>query len=255
VHDLRHVCEAGGVGGELDQARAQRVAAGGVVEFRGEGVDGGAVEVEAAIRVAARGEDEERASSSAAKLVLVDLDLPAGDGRDGDDRDRKLRVDERRLELRNPRLRHPSTLSRLPGKIIFVVYASPWRRLTAWLIEFVVVILLLLAGLVVGSVLANGSLFFGFVVALSAVWLYFAGFESSPQQSTLSGRLLGTKVTDVNGEPLTFTRATSRHFAMYLSALTPIAIGYLMVFWTKRRQTLHDYLARTIVVRTVANGD
>jgi uncharacterized RDD family membrane protein YckC len=134
-------------------------------------------------------------------------------------------------------------------------YASPWRRLAGWLIEFVVVILLLLAGLVVGSVLANGSLFFGFVVALSALWLYFAGLESSQQQSTLSGRLLGTKVMDVDGEPLTFTRATSRHFAMYLSALTPIAIGYLMVFWTKRRQTLHDYLARTIVVRTVANGD
>jgi uncharacterized RDD family membrane protein YckC len=130
-----------------------------------------------------------------------------------------------------------------------VVYPSPWRRLTAWLIEFVVVVVLLFAGIVVGSIIGNGSLFFGFVVALSALWLYFAGFESSPQQSTLSGRLLGTKVTDLHGEPLNFTRATSRHFAMYLSALTPIAIGYLMAFWTKRRQTLHDYLTSTTVVR------
>jgi uncharacterized RDD family membrane protein YckC len=255
VHDLRDVREAGGVGGELDQARAQRLAAGGVVELCREGVDGGAVEVEAAIRVAARGEDEKRASSGAAKLVLVDLDLPAGDGCDGRDRDGELRVDERRLELGYPRLRHPSTLSRPPGKIISVEYASPWRRLAAWLIEFVVVVVLLVAGLVVGSVLANGSLFFGFVVALSAVWLYFAGLESSPQQSTLSGRLLGTRVTDLHGEPLTFTRATTRHFAMYLTALTPVAIGYFMAFWTKRRQTLHDYLASTIVVRTVANRD
>jgi uncharacterized RDD family membrane protein YckC len=130
-----------------------------------------------------------------------------------------------------------------------VEYASPWRRLVAWLIEFVIVVLLLFAGIVVGSVVANGSLFFGFVVALSALWLYFAGSESSAQQSTLSGRLLGTKVTDIQGEPLTFTRATSRHFAMYLSAVTPIAIGYLMAFWTKRRQTLHDYLTSTVVVR------
>lgn len=128
-------------------------------------------------------------------------------------------------------------------------YPSPWRRLTAWLIEFVIVVVLLFSGIVVGSILANGSLFFGFVVGLSALWLYFAGFESSPQQSTLSGRFLGTKVTDIQGEPLTFTRATSRHFAMYLSALTPIAIGYLMAFWTKRRQTLHDYLTSTTVVR------
>ena len=128
-------------------------------------------------------------------------------------------------------------------------YPSPWRRLTAWLIEFVIVVVLLFSGIVVGSILANGSLFFGFVIGLSALWLYFAGFESSPQQSTLSGRFLGTKVTDIQGEPLTFTRATSRHFAMYLSALTPIAIGYLMAFWTKRRQTLHDYLTSTVVVR------
>ena len=128
-------------------------------------------------------------------------------------------------------------------------YPSPWRRLTAWLIEFVIVVVLLFSGIVVGSILANGSLFFGFVVGLSALWLYFAGFESSPQQSTLSGRFLGTKVTDIQGEPLNFTRATSRHFAMYLSALTPIAIGYLMAFWTKRRQTLHDYLTSTFVVR------
>ena len=117
------------------------------------------------------------------------------------------------------------------------------------MIEFVIVVVLLFSGIVVGSILANGSLFFGFVVGLSALWLYFAGFESSPQQSTLSGRFLGTKVTDIQGEPLTFTRATSRHFAMYLSALTPIAIGYLMAFWTKRRQTLHDYLTSTVVVR------
>jgi uncharacterized RDD family membrane protein YckC len=128
-------------------------------------------------------------------------------------------------------------------------YASPGRRLVAWLIEFVVVVVLLFAGLLVGATIANGSLFFGFVVGLSALWLYFAGFESSQQQSTLAGRLLGTRVTDLHGEPLTFTRATTRHFAMYLSALTPVAIGYLMVFWTKRRQTLHDYLTSTLVVK------
>jgi uncharacterized RDD family membrane protein YckC len=249
VHDLGQVCEARRVGGELDQAGPQRLPAVGRVELRGERIDSGSVEVEAAIRVPARREHEERAAGGAAKLVLVDLDLSAGNGCDGDDCDRELRVHEGGLELWDPGLRHTATLSRLPGKIISVEYASPWRRLAAWLIEFVVVILLLGAGLVVGSVLANGSLFFGFVVALSALWLYFAGFESSPQQSTLSGRLLGTKVTDVNGEPLTFSRATSRHFAMYLSALTPIAIGYFMAFWTKRRQTLHDYLTSTVVVR------
>ena len=128
-----------------------------------------------------------------------------------------------------------------------MTYPSPWRRLAGWALEFWVVVMLLVSGIIVGSAVTGGSAFFGFVVALSAVWLYFAGLESSPSQTTLPGRLLGTKVTDLDGRRLTFARATARHFAMYVSVLTPV--GYVMAFWTKRRQTLHDYLASTVVVR------
>lgn len=124
-------------------------------------------------------------------------------------------------------------------------YASRVQRLGAWLIELVVVAALLLVGLILGG----DSYFAGFVIALTAIWLYFAGLESSPVQSTLSGRILGLRVTDLSGEPISFNRATVRHFAMYLSAVTPFAVGYLMAFWTKRRQTLHDYVSSTLVVK------
>lgn len=124
-------------------------------------------------------------------------------------------------------------------------YASRLQRLGGWAIELVVVAVLLALGLILGG----RSYFAGFVIALTAIWLYFAGFESSKFQSTLSGRILGLRVTDLAGEPISFNRATVRHFAMYLSALTPFAVGYLMAFWTKRRQTLHDYLSSTLVVR------
>ena len=124
-------------------------------------------------------------------------------------------------------------------------YASRLQRLGAWLIELVVVAALLLVGLILGGT----SYFAGFVIALTAIWLYFAGLESSPVQSTLSGRILGLRVTDLSGEPISFNRATVRHFAMYLSAVTPFAVGYLMAFWTKRRQTLHDYVSSTLVVK------
>lgn len=124
-------------------------------------------------------------------------------------------------------------------------YASRLQRLGGWAIELVVVSVLLALGLILGG----SSYFAGFVIALTAIWLYFAGFESSRVQSTLSGRILGLRVTDLKGEPVSFNRATVRHFAMYLSALTPFAIGYLMAFWTKRRQTLHDYLSSTLVVK------
>jgi uncharacterized RDD family membrane protein YckC len=126
-----------------------------------------------------------------------------------------------------------------------VSYASRLQRLGGWLIEIVVVAVLLVLGLILGG----SSYFAGFVIALTAIWLYFAGFESSGLQSTLSGRILGLRVTDLQGEPISFNRATVRHFAMYLSAVTPFAVGYLMAFWTKRRQTLHDYVSSTLVLK------
>jgi uncharacterized RDD family membrane protein YckC len=126
-----------------------------------------------------------------------------------------------------------------------VTYPTKLQRIAGWLIELVVVSLLLAVGLLFGG----ENLFVGFVIGLTAIWLYFAGLESSPRQATLSGPILGVRVTDLEGERLTFTRATGRHFAMYLSAITPFAIGYWMAFWTKRRQTLHDLLARTLVLR------
>lgn len=124
-------------------------------------------------------------------------------------------------------------------------YASRMQRLGAWAIELVVVA----AFFLVAMIFSGGSYFAVFVIAMTAMWLYFAGLESSPLQSTLSGRILGLRVTDLDGEPVSFNRATLRYFAMYFSALTPLAIGYLMAFWTKRRQTLHDYVSSTLVLK------
>jgi uncharacterized RDD family membrane protein YckC len=129
-------------------------------------------------------------------------------------------------------------------------FAGRWRRLAGWAIELVVVSLLLASGLVVGALFTGEQRsFLGFVVGFTALWLYFAGLESSPRQTTISGRWLGTRVTGLEGQRLTFGRASARHFSMYLSAVTPFGIGYLMALWTKRRQALHDWLTSTVVVK------
>ena len=129
-------------------------------------------------------------------------------------------------------------------------YAGRWRRLGGWAIELVVVSLLLAGGLIVGAAFTGEMRsFLGFLVSFTLLWLYFAGLESSPRQTTLSGRWLGTRVTGLEGQRITFSRATARHFSMYLSAITPFGIGYLMALWTKRRQALHDWLTSTIVVK------
>ncbi len=81
-----------------------------------------------------------------------------------------------------------------------------------------------------------------------AAWLYFALMESSSRQATLGKMLVGIMVTDLDGGRISFGRATGRHFAMILSALT-CYIGFVMAAFTERKQALHDMIAGTLVVR------
>ena len=55
-------------------------------------------------------------------------------------------------------------------------------------------------------------------------------------------------MTDLNGERLSFGRATGRHFGKWVSALT-LGIGYLMCLFTARKQCLHDLMAGCLMQR------
>ena len=83
-------------------------------------------------------------------------------------------------------------------------------------------------------------------------WLYFALCESSVWQATLGKRALGIRVTDLNGQRISFMRATGRYFGKLLSAFF-FCVGFLMVAWTQRKQGLHDLLAQTLVLNGRAN--
>jgi uncharacterized RDD family membrane protein YckC len=87
-----------------------------------------------------------------------------------------------------------------------------------------------------------------FILVLFGSWLYEAFMESSSYQATLGKMIFGMKVTDLNGNRISFERATGRHFAKWLSAMI-LFIGYIMVGFTDRKQGLHDLLAGTLVRR------
>ena len=77
-------------------------------------------------------------------------------------------------------------------------------------------------------------------------WLYFALMESSTRQATLGKMALDMKVTDDEGNRISFGRATGRYFAKILSALI-LLIGFIMVAFTDRKRGLHDMIAGTLV--------
>jgi uncharacterized RDD family membrane protein YckC len=79
-------------------------------------------------------------------------------------------------------------------------------------------------------------------------WMYFALCESSSWQGTVGKKVLGLRVTDLNGQPITFAKATGRHFGKIISALI-LGIGFIMIAFTDQKQGLHDTMAGTLVLK------
>ena len=90
-----------------------------------------------------------------------------------------------------------------------------------------------------------GVMFFFIVLQ----WLYFAGLESSERQATFGKSAMSLRVTNSEGERLSFGHASGRFFAKLVSGLVPFAIGYIMAGFTAKKQALHDFIAGTLVLK------
>jgi len=93
--------------------------------------------------------------------------------------------------------------------------------------------------------------FVGIVAPLGLIvqWLYEALLVSSSWQATVGKRVLDLKITDEDGNPLSFEHATGRFFAKVLSGII-LGIGFLMVAFSSRKQGLHDMIAGTLVIKS-----
>lgn len=77
--------------------------------------------------------------------------------------------------------------------------------------------------------------------------IYGTLMESGKQQGTVGKMALGIKVTDMEGNKLTISKALLRHIGKIISAFT-IFIGYLIALFTENKQALHDLIAGSMVV-------
>ncbi len=127
-----------------------------------------------------------------------------------------------------------------PIQSVTVEYAGFWRRFAAILID--AVILSAATGAFVAAT-AGAGFFVGFL----APWLYEGFMLSSEWQATVGKRVMSVVVTDTGGRPISFARATGRHFAKYLSMIL-LAAGYIVAAFTQKKQALHDMIAETLVV-------
>lgn len=85
------------------------------------------------------------------------------------------------------------------------------------------------------------------VISIVIAWLYEAMFTASTYQATPGKMLVGLKVVDLQGNRISFARATGRHFAKIISGII-CGIGYIMAAFDERKRGLHDQMASTLVV-------
>ena len=144
-----------------------------------------------------------------------------------------------------------------------VAFAGFWLRFVAWIIDTIVLgaiggaLMVPFGGIRLHHLLSGGSFrpeefvpVHGFFVLQIVHWIYYALLESSIWQATLGKKALGLEVTDMNGQRVSFGRATGRFAGRYLSMLT-FGIGYVMAGFTAKKQALHDIIAGTLVIRKI----
>ena len=98
---------------------------------------------------------------------------------------------------------------------------------------------------------AIGTFFAGFgiimIISFLLTWAYFALMESSGWQGTIGKKIMDIRVTDLAGGKISVGRATARlAVKAFLSGW--FLIGYIMAFFTRRKQALHDLIAGTLVL-------
>jgi uncharacterized RDD family membrane protein YckC len=78
--------------------------------------------------------------------------------------------------------------------------------------------------------------------------VYSIIMEASARQGTWGKVLMGLRICDEQANPISFARALARNLSKILSSGT-LGLGYLMGFFNKKQQCLHDLIAGTLVVK------
>ncbi len=161
-----------------------------------------------------------------------------------------------------------------------VIPAGFWRRVAAWVIDgilvmvsFFIVGIYLWPDLVETTTLVSqvegarletvryAPTMLGTAVLGIAFWAYVALQECGPAQATLGKRMLRLRVTGLDGARVSLLTASFRSWPRWLPGILGVigildAIGGLAalaaciaVAFTRRKQGLHDMMARCLVVR------
>lgn len=141
------------------------------------------------------------------------------------------------------------------GVVIRLRIAGPMPRALAYLADFFIRVALLIAGMIVASMAgwALGDRVAGGLILLAWFlldWLYPVVFEAGRRGATPGKRMMGLRVVQASGSPLTIGQAVVRNFLRFIDGmpLFTYAFGVASCLATRRFQRLGDLAAGTVVV-------
>ncbi len=125
------------------------------------------------------------------------------------------------------------------------LYAGFWVRSVAYLIDVFVLCLPLIAIMqLAGEGLVN------IILSLLLWWIYNTFMLSSSWNATIGKKIIGIYVRNQDNETLSFKDASLRSLLSFISYTFFLPI--LMMFFTDKKQTFHDYYANSLVFDKVA---
>ena len=128
-----------------------------------------------------------------------------------------------------------------PQPVVSATYAGFWRRFAGLFLDSLVVGAI---SFILQSIFGDSGL--GTALGVIIGLVYYVYFFTSTGQ-TLGAKVMGIKVVDANGGTLSTGSAVVRVIGAYVSGMI-LGIGYLMMLWDGKKQTLHDKMASSFVV-------
>ena len=130
-----------------------------------------------------------------------------------------------------------------------MIYAGFWVRVLAAVIDGLV---LAIPTMIVNELFGEDS-WISIILLLILWWQYSARMLSSSWRATIGKKIVSIAVVNEMGEQITFKDATFRFLYSLISYLLLLPI--LMMLFTEKKQTLHDKMAKTLVIDVAQMSD
>ena len=132
-----------------------------------------------------------------------------------------------------------------------VRYAGFWIRFVAMIVDTIILMLIMMvAAMVFGAAVMNPEMgmmtwsVFNIILPAILVVLLWRYWGATPGKMMFKAVIVDAQSL----KPPTTGQLLIRYFAYILSTI-PLCLGFLWIAWDAKKQSFHDKLARTVVVR------